>query len=97
MIEPKYLKSNDKVAIIAPAGKINHAVVDFAKEKLESWGLTVVLGEHVFNKHFQYAGTDEERLSDFQKAIDDDLVKAIFCARGGYGLIRIIDQLMLKP
>lgn len=93
MIEPKYLKSNDKVAIIAPAGKINHAVVDFAKEKLESWGLTVVLGEHVFNKHFQYAGTDEERLSDFQKAIDDDLVKAVFCARGGYGLIRIIDQL----
>ncbi|MCD4728964.1 MAG: LD-carboxypeptidase, partial [Bacteroidales bacterium] len=88
-----HLKSDDKIAIIAPAGKIDKDVVDFAKNKLESWGLNVILGEHVFNQHFQYAGTDEERLSDFQKALDDESVKAIFCARGGYGLIRIVDQL----
>lgn len=93
MITPKYLKSNDKIAIAAPAGKINEAVVNIAKEKLESWGLQVVLGKNVFNQHFQYAGKDEERLSDFQKALDDDNIKAILSARGGYGLIRIIDRL----
>ena len=93
MIKLKHLKSDDKIAIIAPAGKIDKDVVDFAKNKLESWGLNVILGEHVFNQHFQYAGTDEERLSDFQKALDDESVKAILCARGGYGLIRIVDQL----
>lgn len=93
MIKPKYLKSSDKIAIVAPAGKIDKAVVDFAKEKLESWGLQVALGKNVFNQHFQYAGTDKERLSDLQQALDDDSIKAILCARGGYGLIRILDQL----
>lgn len=88
-----FLNKEDKIAFVAPAGKINPAVVDFAKEKMESWGLNVELGRHVFNEHFQYAGTDEERLYDLQKALDDESVKAILCARGGYGLIRIVDQL----
>ncbi len=93
MIKPKYLKSSDKIAIVAPAGKVDQLVVGFAKEKLESWGLSVVLGANVSKDYFQYAGTDEERLSDFQRALDDENIKAIFCARGGYGLIRIVDQL----
>jgi len=93
MIKPKYLKSNDKIAIVAPAGKVDLSVVEFAKEKLESWGLSVVLGEHVSKENFQYAGTDDQRLSDFQKAMDDESIKAILCARGGYGLVRIIDHL----
>jgi muramoyltetrapeptide carboxypeptidase len=93
MITPKYLKRNDKVAIVAPAGKVAKTVVNFAKTKLESWGLKVVLGKNVFQKHYQYAGTDEERLTDLQKAMDNESVKAILCARGGYGLIRLIDQL----
>lgn len=93
MITPPKTKRGDKVAIVAPAGKIDKAVVDFAKEKLESWGLTVVLGEHLLNQHFQYAGTDAQRLSDLQKALDHESIKAILCARGGYGLVRIIDQL----
>jgi len=93
IITPPYLKKGDKMAIIAPAGKIDSAIVDFAKEKLESWGLNIVLGEHLFKNHFQYSGEDKKRLSDFQKALDDNDIKAILCARGGYGLIRIIDQL----
>ncbi|MBE9491646.1 MAG: LD-carboxypeptidase, partial [Bacteroidetes bacterium] len=93
MVSPKYLKGGDKIAIIAPAGKIDKNSVNFAKEKLESWGLNVVLGEHLFKNHFQYSGKDKERLSDFQKALDDNDIKAVLCARGGYGLIRIIDQL----
>lgn len=93
MVTPKYLKGGDKIAVIAPAGKIEKSIVDSAKEKLESWGLNVVLGKHVFKEHFQFAGTNVERLSDLQKALDDESVKAILCARGGYGLIQIVDQL----
>jgi muramoyltetrapeptide carboxypeptidase len=93
MVSPKYLKGGDKIAIIAPAGKIDKNSVNFAEEKLESWGLNVVLGEHLFKNHFQYSGKDKERLSDFQKTLDDNDIKAVLCARGGYGLIRIIDQL----
>ena len=93
MITPQYLKSKDKIAIVAPAGKIKKGIVDFANDKLESWGLRVILGENLFNDHFQYAATDEGRLKDFQKALDDESIKAILCARGGYGIIRIIDQL----
>jgi len=93
MNTPKYLTKGDKIAIVAPAGKIDKMVVDFAKAKLEEWGLQVALGKNVFNQHFQYAGTDVERLSDLQQALDDNSIKAILCARGGYGLIRIVDQL----
>ena len=93
MITPPHITRGDRIVIVAPAGKIDRVVVDFAKEKMDSWGLNVVLGEHLSNQHFQYAGTDKDRLSDFQKVLDDESIKAILCARGGYGLIRIVDQL----
>ena len=92
MITPKYLKKGDKIAIVAPAGKIKKEVVVAAVKALEEWGLQVVIGENVYHNHFQYAATDKERLQDFQKALDDKEIKAILCARGGYGLIRIIDK-----
>jgi len=93
MIKPKYLKSGDYISIVAPAGKIKKSVVEFAANKLKSWGLNVVLGKNLFNDQFQYSGTDEERLLDFQQALNDESIKAILCARGGYGVIRVIDQL----
>jgi len=93
MITPQYLNRRDRIAIIAPAGKIKREVVDSVVKVFESWGLQVDLGENLFNDHFQYAATDKKRLQDFQKALDDNEVKAILCARGGYGLIRIIDEL----
>ncbi len=93
MITPRYLEKGDKIAIIAPAGKIKREVVNSAVKVLEGWGLQIELGENLFNDHFQYAATDEERLQDFQKALDDLEIRAILCARGGYGLIRIIDKL----
>jgi len=92
MITPKYLKKGDKIAIVAPAGKIKKEVVVAAVKALEEWGLQVVIGENVYHNHFQYAARDKERLQDFQKALDDKEIKAILCARGGYGLIRIIDK-----
>lgn len=93
MKTPPYLIKGDKIAIVAPAGKIDHDVVNNAVRKLESMGLNVVIGKNVFNNHFQYAATDIERLDDFQQALDDNNVKAILCARGGYGIIRIIDKI----
>lgn len=93
MITPQYLNKGDKIAIVAPAGKIKSKIVDSAVKVIEDWGLKVVSGDNIFNDHFQYAATDKERLQDFQKALDNKEIKAILCARGGYGLIRIIDKL----
>lgn len=89
---PPFLKKRDKVAIVAPAGNIPGGVLD-AVDLLQSWGLEVVLGESVHAFHHQFAGDDRLRASDFQRMLDDPDVKAIIAARGGYGTVRIIDQL----
>ena len=60
---------------------------------LESWGLYAQVGKHVFSKANHFAGTDDERCEDFQKAMDDPKISAIWCARGGYGTVRILDKL----
>ena len=93
MITPPYLKSGDKVAIIATARKVSPSEMDAAISIIRSWGLQVVTGPHLFGEKDQYSGTDEERLSDLQMMLDDKDIKAILCARGGYGTVRIIDQI----
>lgn len=95
MIQPSYLKNGDVVAIIAPAGvlKQNHEVIQKTKKVLENWGLTVDFGENIGKKVNHFAGSDKQRASDFQWALDNDDIKAIWCARGGYGCLRIIDRL----
>ncbi len=93
MITPDYLTKGDKIVIVAPAGKIAKKKVEAATQILESLGLTVVLGTKLFNDHFQYAAADDERLADLQQALDDNSIKAILFARGGYGVIRILDKL----
>ena len=55
--------------------------------------MRVNLGKNIFKQYHQFAGTDQERISDFQEALKDPDIKAIFCARGGYGTLRIIDKL----
>lgn len=92
MRTPPYLKKGDTVAITCPAKKLP-VPIDDAVRSLESWGLKVVLGETVHASWNQFAGTDELRAADFQRFLDDNLVKAIFAARGGYGTIRIIDAI----
>lgn len=87
---PPNLKKGDKVAITCPAKKLPQPMTDAVK-LLESWGLEVVLGETITASYHQFAGDDELRTKDLQRFIDDDSIKAIFAARGGYGTIRIID------
>ncbi len=92
MIAPPYLKQGDTVAITCPAKSLP-VPIDDAVALLESWGLKVILGETVYASWHQFAGTDELRTADLQKFLDDDSVKAVFAARGGYGTIRIIDDI----
>ena len=61
------------------------------------YGYEVIIGKHVFDRHFQYSGTDSQRVADFQEAINDNQTKAIICARGGYGSVRIIERLDFSP
>jgi muramoyltetrapeptide carboxypeptidase len=90
-ITPPYLKKGDKVAITCPAKKLPQPMTD-AIELLQSWGLEVILGETLGLSFHQFAGDDEQRALDLQRFIDDDSIKAIFAARGGYGTIRMIDK-----
>ncbi|RLD57183.1 MAG: LD-carboxypeptidase, partial [Bacteroidetes bacterium] len=93
MISPKYLKQGDKIAIVSTARKISKEEIAPAIKKFTDWGLEVVLGENIFNSCNQFAGTDQERLSDLQLMLDDNSIKAIMCSRGGYGTARIIDKI----
>ncbi len=95
LIQPPYLKQGDLVAIVSPAGILKNKEVKIqqAVDLLKSWNLNVVVGNNVFNINNHFAGTDNERASDFQKALDNPNIKAIWCARGGYGTVRIIDKL----
>ncbi len=94
MIQPSYLKTGDQIALIAPSGVIkNPQVVDLSKQLFEGWGLEVRIGANVLNDGNHFSGTDQERLSDFQWAMDTPEIKAIFCLRGGYGAIRIVDDI----
>ncbi len=93
MICPPYLKAGDKIAVVATARKVTPSEMDAAISTFRSWGLQVVTGMHLFGEENQYSGTDEERASDLQMMLDDREIRAIICARGGYGTVRIIDSL----
>lgn len=95
LTQPAYLKVGDTIAIVAPAGilKGRKATIEKAEKLAESWGLKVVVGKNVFNQNNHFAGTDSERCQDFQDALDNPNIKAIWAARGGYGSVRILDML----
>ena len=90
---PPYLKQGDIIGITCPAGFITHEEVEPAIQQMESWGFKVIKGKTVGARDFTFGGTDQERLEDLQNMMNDTSIKAIMCARGGYGSVRIIDQL----
>jgi muramoyltetrapeptide carboxypeptidase len=94
-IKPDYLKSGDTIAIIAPSGVLNNRnqAIENAKKLIVEWGLVPIIGKNIYKKNYHFAGNDKQRLDDLQWAFDHKNIKAIWCARGGYGSIRIIDQL----
>lgn len=92
-ILPRYLKPGDTIGITCPAGFITEEEIQPARLQMMEWGFHIKVGETVGKRDFTFGGTDEERAKDFQQMLDDPKVKAIMCARGGYGVVRIIDQL----
>ena len=94
MIIPKPLTVGDKAIIIAPGKKINEEDVLFSADVLRSWGLHVEFGKNLFRStNYYLSATDAERLEDLQSAINDQTIGAIICARGGYGMTRLLDRL----
>lgn len=96
MISPPILKAGDTVGIVAPARKVVIAEIQPAIKMFEDWGLKVKLGTFLFGDHHQFSGTDRERALDFQEMIDSNDIKAIVCARGGYGTIKLLDHVNLR-
>ena len=93
LLRPSYLKTGDTVTILSTARKVTVEDMAPAVKIIESWGLKVRLGRTIGLSDHQYAGNDKERLEDFQQAIDNPEVRAIICARGGYGTVRIVDDI----
>ena len=93
MIRPNYLQKGDTVAIVSTARKVFEKELIPALSILKNWKLNVVLGTSIEAEEHQFAGNDKLRASDFQEMLDNPKIKAIWCARGGYGTIRMIDLL----
>lgn len=94
MVQPPYLQSGDTIALVCPAGYMATEKVQTCVKMLGEWGYRVVIGSTVGgNSSTYFSGSDQERLTDLQRMLDDRSVRAILCARGGYGTGRLIEGL----
>ncbi len=93
MIIPPYLRKGDQVVVLSTARKVAETDLSPAIPVLETWGLKVSLGSSIGPVENQFAGSDALRTEDFQKSLDNPNIKAILFARGGYGSIRVLDQI----
>lgn len=93
MITPNTLQKGDTIAIVSTARKLKKEELQPALKILESWGLKAVLGKTIGAEENQFAGNEELRAEDFQQMLDNPNIKAIWCARGGYGTVKMIDML----
>ena len=91
---PPYLQKGDTIGLVCPAGFMPvEKLSECIRVINEDWGFTTKVGTTIGQQYHYFSGTDEERIEDFQHMLDDENVKAILCARGGYGISRIIDKL----
>jgi muramoyltetrapeptide carboxypeptidase len=94
---PPYLSPGDYIGIVCPAGYMPLDKIRQCVSTLEQWGFRVKIGKTVGGPSLNYfSGTDEERLKDLQQMLDDKSVKAVLCARGGYGIGRIIEEISFR-
>ena len=93
LLRPPALQKGDSIYLLSIARKITLEELQPAIQTFESWGLKVVIGKTIGKEFRQFAGTDAERKEDFQFALNDTSLKAIICARGGYGTVRMMDDL----
>ena len=93
LIKPKQLKIGDKITIIAPSGTVDINLINKAKTYFENKGFKVDFGKNINNKSDYLAGSDKDRIEDLHNAFKDKDTKAIICARGGYGALRLLDKI----
>jgi muramoyltetrapeptide carboxypeptidase len=93
MKTPEPLQKGDLIAIVAPAKAIEPEFVLYAKEFLEGKGFRITVSENCLGRDHYFSGSISARLSDFQTAINDQDVKAVLCARGGYGCVQLVDKI----
>lgn len=93
MIVPTSLQKGDEIRIVSTARKVSPEEMAPARTLLENWGYCVSYGQNLFMQSNQFSGTTKQRVEDLQNAIEDEKVKAILCARGGYGTAKIIDEI----
>ncbi|MGF7232668.1 MAG: S66 peptidase family protein [Arachidicoccus sp.] len=93
IIIPPYLDIGDTIGITSPSGFILENELKPAITLLQSWGLKVEIGKTIGERDGTFGGNDEARANDFQQLLDKPYIKAILCARGGYGALRIIDRI----
>ena len=87
------LGNGARVALVAPSGILRDpSHVARAEENVRSLGWIPVLGENVSAAHAYFAGTDEQRIGDLNLALRDDAIDAVWCVRGGYGAMRLLDE-----
>ncbi len=90
---PEFLQPGDTVTIVGLASKVPKKRIKAASCILEDWGLKVQISKNLFKDHFRFSGKKEDRISDFQEALNDPKTKCILAARGGYGSAGIIDEI----
>jgi muramoyltetrapeptide carboxypeptidase len=93
--KPERIRSGDVVGVVAPSGVVAEDRLGAGVRVLESLGLRVVAGESVLARQAYLAGSDAARGADLQRMLDDPAIRAVFCARGGFGAQRIIPALDL--
>jgi muramoyltetrapeptide carboxypeptidase len=95
--KPPRIRAGDLVGVVAPSGAVNPERLRTGVEVLEAWGFRVRLGAGVLERHRYFAGDDEVRRADLEQMLVDPEVRAVFCARGGYGSQRLVPSLDLRP
>jgi len=93
---PEHLQPGDEIRLISTARTADKSYIDLAVSEIENRGFKATLGKHLFSKSNQFAGTDEERLADLNDAIRDENIRAILCAKGGYGTGRLLHGIDAK-
>ena len=92
MIIPSKIKKGDEVILIAPSRKVDLSALDITEKWLKKWGLVPLRGKHILKEKGIFAGTDSNRKQDLQWALDHPTAKVIWCFRGGYGSVRLLED-----
>ena len=93
ILKPPALRPGDALAVIAPAGPVTPSEIQPGMDLIVASGFEVITGEHLYDQQDYLAGRDEDRLADLHTMLRNQRVKAVLCARGGYGIHRLLDRI----